>query len=58
MFLSMGSHLLIIKSLLFELMKPKPGVNTGKPTTGKTANGPTAGGAKGPDPKHLPREFK
>jgi len=38
---------------------PKPGVNTGKPTTGKTATGSSvSSGPKGPDPKHLPREFK
>jgi hypothetical protein len=36
---------------------PKPGVNTGKPSTGKTAANSTVG-SKGPDPKHLPREFK
>lgn len=36
---------------------PKPGGNTGKPSTGKTAASSTVG-SKGPDPKHLPREFK
>jgi hypothetical protein len=37
----------------------KQGVTAGKSTPGaKVTPGATATGAKGPDPKHLPREFK
>lgn len=37
---------------------PSKPTNTGKPTIGAKPSGNTATGAKGPDPKHLPREFK
>lgn len=37
----------------------KPGTNTGKPVAGtKPTPGGSAATTKGPDPKHLPREFK
>lgn len=37
----------------------KTGVPAGKTVTGgKTTQGPTTNTTKGPDPKHLPREFK
>lgn len=38
---------------------PSKPSNLGKPTIGaKPTGGSTAAGNKGPDPKHLPREFK
>ena len=47
---------------LFQIMSKlpqKPGMTGGKAPTGATkAPTSTANTAKGPDPKHLPREFK